>query len=269
MKEYESWVARYGEPDPSIPTFLSIAIQETAIRKADEQQREAERERLGRDYDSRREEKRREDRRPRAESPWTERPEEVRRKEQMPSTSEAGRYDRSRDVDEEQYNMHAEQLRREEDARVQDSERNRRRVEEKRHYEQDGILRRQAEADAAARAVRQDIAHRTSPAPPAMVGRLAQDTSGRASPGSPPARHMPVAAPHPARPPNSSQLTDLRQAPSIMSLESPTRYDYDSATDVEGKPAMPWRRKPSQDLTPTKKVGNGYVLESFPSWCLC
>lgn len=265
VKEYDNWVARYGEPDPSIPTFLSIAKEETALRRAVEQQRGA----RHTFETSRREEKRRaDDRRSREDSPWSDQPDETGWRDPANSV-EVGGGDRVRDVDEEQYNLQAEQLRREEDARLHDPDRTRRRVEEKRLHEQDGILRRQAEAEATARAVRRDIIHRMSPAPHPSMSRPDQDINVR--PESPQVRSMPVAAPHPARPPNSTQFSDLRQAPSIMSLESPTRYDYDSSTDVEGKTEVPWHRgKQSQhDVTPIKRLTNGYVhdllyLQTYP-----
>ncbi|KAH8101729.1 hypothetical protein BXZ70DRAFT_931678 [Cristinia sonorae] len=247
IKEYEDWVAYYGEPDPSIPSFLSIAKAETAQRKADEQ-----RARQAHDTSRRDEKRRADDRRVRDDASWSEQQRDDGRRRDLASSSETARAERVRDVDEEQYALHAERLRRDEDARNYEAERTRRRVEEKRQVEQDGILRRQAEADATARAVRRDIAHRVSPAPPSM-----------SRPASPPVRSMPVAAPHP-RVPNSAQYTDPRQVPSVMSLESPTKYDYDSSTDVESKQEMPWpRSRPTQTqsapdvVTPTKRLGNG------------
>ncbi|TCD65306.1 hypothetical protein EIP91_002831 [Steccherinum ochraceum] len=249
INEYDDWVGRYGQPDPSIPTFLSIAKEETAVRKAEEQRARYEPTR----QDSRRE-RRADDRRIREGSPWLEQSEDARRREV--GSSDMGRADRSRDVDEEQYNLQAERLRREEDARSYEAQRTRRNVvEEKRQYEQEGILRRQAESDAAARAVRRDIAHRMSPAPAIVVGRMEPDIDTR--PGTPPVRMMPVAAPHPSRPSNSTQFGDPRQVPSIMSLESPTRYDYDSSTDVEGKTETPWQRPGQQEPPPPRRLGNG------------
>ncbi|THH15688.1 hypothetical protein EUX98_g9426, partial [Antrodiella citrinella] len=270
INEYEKWVERYGEPSPSIPTFLSIAKEETALRKAELQQavaRQGQQETARRDNDFRQEENRRvEDRRLRGGSPQLEQRsrEELRRRDTM-STAETRGGERSRDVDEEQYNLQAEQLRREEDERQYEADRVRRRVEEKRNQEQDGILRRQVEAEAAARAARRDIVSRVSPVPPTGAVRPDQDRHAR-PPESPQARSMPVAAPHPARPPNSNQFTDPRLAPSIMSLESPTRYDYDSATDVEGKTEMPWNRSKlsQQDLTPTRRSRNGSLKYDPP-----
>ena len=136
VKQYDDWVAKHGQPDDSIPSFLSIAKEETAIRKANEQRARLAYEASLRDPNLRRDEQRRpDDRRAREGSPWSE-PEEARRRE-LPVAPDAGRAERSRDVDEDQYNAQAERLRREEDARIQEAERVRRRTEERRQYEQE------------------------------------------------------------------------------------------------------------------------------------
>lgn len=135
----------------------------------------------------------------------------------------------------------------------------RRRVEEKRRFEQDGIARRQQEADAAARAARQQLAYGMVSAiippvhPSTPASRMEpQDRSIRGNMAIPVS--MPIATPQPSRPSSSTQgqpFADPYQQPSFMPLESPTRYDDDSSTDAEGK-EHDWHRPRHADRTPTK-----------------
>ena len=115
-------------------------------------------------------------------------------------------------------------------------------------------MRRQQEAEVAARAARREITRLTpSPNPPPSS---ASSTPYR----MPEPEHLSrsagrsVYAPQPSRPPESySGNSGL----SVMPLESPTKYEDDSATDVEG-PKMPWSRQRASDQTP-KARQPGYV----------
>ncbi|KAH9934173.1 uncharacterized protein B0H18DRAFT_979808 [Fomitopsis serialis] len=141
----------------------------------------------------------------------------------------------------------AERARREEEARREDEER-RRGPEERRRREREGILRRQQEAEASALAARMEVATRLTPSP--NGNRSGEETSTRGS-----SRSFPVAAPQPGHAPGSSQQQSLygpSTGLSIMPLESPTKNDDDSSTDVEGVDRQPWSRHRHMDNTPSK-----------------
>ena len=111
-------------------------------------------------------------------------------------------------------------------------------------------MKRQQEAEAAARAARRDIARLTpSPVPPSS----ATSSSLRMPDPEPHTRYAgrAVHAPQPSRPSESFGSNGL------MPLESPTKYEDDSSTDVEG-PKVPWNRRPA-DQTPKGKQTPGYV----------
>lgn len=286
VQRYEDWRANGGV----VRTPSASDTREDAVRrKREEQQRAQEEERARqaleaarREQEWRREEQRKEEaetreRHVREEAEWA----RLARRDEPPSAAEIRRAADARAMAELERNAQAERLRREEDGRRPQSdderredERLRRRLEDKRRQEQDGILRRQQEADAAARAARRDIAYGLTPESsitPSPERSSQQDTVGRryggevasATRGGPVS--MPIAAPQ-SRPPSANNQGYSSESygnagPPPMPLESPTRYDYDSSTDVEGRPEaeVPWHRRQGHAETPTKgkRLQNG------------
>lgn len=133
-------------------------------------------------------------------------------------------------------------------------------VDERRSQEQDGIARRQQEAEAAARAARRDIARLT----PSPVGAPPyRPTNGDAGSRNPP--HQ-VYAPQPSRPPPPSQQSSFSDPYGtgsivpVMPLESPNKYDDDSSTDAEGSEQTHSSRSQRNDQTPKgKPIVPGYA----------
>ncbi|KAH9947862.1 hypothetical protein B0H21DRAFT_736658 [Amylocystis lapponica] len=241
VERYERWQAQNGDsPNGSRPSTSDLTQADPARSRRDAQEQEraqqaleaARREQDWRrdDYTRRQAEER--ERHVREEAVWVHQSIESRRREEAATAADARRTNEGRVPTER--GGQGDRARRDEETR--EEERAKRRVEEKRKQEQDGIIRRQREAEAEALAARMDIATRLSPSP--AVGSSSQQ----------------VAAPQPSRPPSSQ-----RQPPngngtglSIMPLESPIRYEDDSSTDVEGaERQMPWHRRHA-DQTPTK-----------------
>lgn len=147
----------------------------------------------------------------------------------------------------------AEKARREDEARGEDE---RRRLVERSRQEQEGILRRQQDSEMAALSARMDAVTRLSPVPPApsssqhAPARTNEDGHSRNA-----SRGFPVAAPQPARAASSQHDSMYSNGIgfSILPLESPTRNDDDSSTDVEGiDRQQSWHRARHADQTPTK-----------------
>ncbi|TFY62950.1 hypothetical protein EVJ58_g3544 [Rhodofomes roseus] len=169
---------------------------------------------------------------------------ELRREEERASAAERRAAEAKAMAERERQ---AERARREAEARSDDEER-RRATEERRRREREGILRRQQEAETAALAARMEVATRLTPSP--NGNRSGEETSARGS-----SRSFPVAAPQPAHAPGSSQQQSLygtSNGLSVMPLESPTKNDDDSSTDVEGVDRQPWQRQRHTDHTPSK-----------------
>ncbi|OBZ76162.1 AMSH-like protease sst2 [Grifola frondosa] len=252
VERYEQWQAQEkNSPLPSRPSTAGseLSAQETGLRRRDEQLRTQEQERASQALEAaRREEewKRDElsrrvaeerDRNSREEAAWY-RQMQAKRREEAAAAADARRAAEALDLAERERAVHDEE------------ERSRRKAaaDEKRRQEQEGIVRRQQEAEAAARAVRQDIVTRLSPVPPAASSsRRTADQEANARDISARSVH----APQPSRPSNTAPY-GTSNGLSIMPLESPSRYDDDSSTDVEGLDRkMSWNRQRHTE-TPTK-----------------
>ncbi|KAI0943640.1 hypothetical protein AcW1_002756 [Taiwanofungus camphoratus] len=280
VERFESWAAANGispssilnHPSTSSSQISIISREEASRRRREEQQRAQEEERAERarhaleaarrEQDWQREEFARRqaeerERQAREEGAWVRQSMDSRRQDEAVTVAER-RASEARALAERE--RQAERIRRGDEARRSQTEDPRRedelkrRADERRRQEQEGIIRRQQEAEAAALAVRLDVATRLSPAPPA--GNSSQQTP----------RNIPVAAPQPSHPSSSSQGQSFvdpyssSSGLSIMPLESPTKNDDDSSTDVEGTERhQPWHKQRHTDHTPTKsKLGISY-----------
>ncbi|KZT65004.1 hypothetical protein DAEQUDRAFT_717268 [Daedalea quercina L-15889] len=256
VDRYEQWQAtRSATPGSSRPSTAGSYypdLDESSRRRREEERAEAAKEATRREQDWQREEQARRDAEERERQARHEgaiarqQVMESRRREEQAAAAERRAAEAKTMAERERQ---AERARLEEEAR-REAEDRRGAAEDRRRREREGIVRRQQEADAAALAARMDIATRLTPSPGG--NRSGGETSARGS-----SRSFPVAAPQPAHAPNSSQQQSL-YGPSnglpIMPLESPTKNDDDSSTDLEGMDRQPWQRpRPRHtDHTPSK-----------------
>jgi STAM-binding protein len=165
-----------------------------------------------------------------------------------------------------------------------------RKRQEKRRQEQDGIARRQYEADEAAQAVRHNIAVNNSgltvdntPSSLSSTPSMSYSTStANSSLASTPSSSFYATTPTQAaftpglqapmavisRPP--SFIGQFDEAPSMMPLESPTRYEGDS-TDSESvttNKTHDWRRKPKPLIDNSRTPTRAPARRCVPSTCI-
>ncbi|TFK64654.1 Mov34-domain-containing protein [Pluteus cervinus] len=152
-----------------------------------------------------------------------------------------------------------------EEFRKREEEIVRKRAEQKRKQEQDGILRRQHEAESAARVARQTIASvNPNVGPPGPSSGIGLGSSSTSVLYQPPTRSLtPTPGPntyYQQQPSGHIQTTSLggsySEIPPRLPLESPTRYEGDS-TDSESVHNLDWRRVKQrqvmdQNRTPTR-----------------
>ncbi|KAL6309483.1 hypothetical protein BKA93DRAFT_760290 [Sparassis latifolia] len=279
VDRYETWQARNeAGPNGSRPSSSHVSQRdgdgasggEASRRRLEELGRAKEEERARqaleaarREQDWQREDMARrqaeeQERTTREETEWVRQSIQSKRRETMVAAAESRRAQDALAMAEHERAAQAAQRLQAEEGR-KEGERIKKRVDERTRQEQEGIARRQQEAEAAALAARFGIATQLSPVPalasdPENSSARSEEVSARSG-----LREFPVAAPQPGRPPNSTQrpvYADSRGGSnglSVMPLESPTRYDDDSSTDVEGADRQaPWHRARNAELTPTK-----------------
>lgn len=126
-----------------------------------------------------------------------------------------------------------------------------RRNDERRRIEQEGILQRQHEAEAAAREVRRQIATTSStpgPSRPPMDAYYRRSQEPET-----PTHTIPVATPQPSRPSSSQERTlvnSYNSGPPTMPMETPV---YGDGSDGSNRSA-PWNRPPYAEQTPNKSM---------------
>lgn len=265
VERYETYRRKHGiEDGPSQVALDTDPREETARRRREEHQRVQEEERVRHALESahieddwrRSDIARREaddlQRRVQEERDWARQPKESRQ------VSDAQRAAEAREAAQQE---RASRLRLDEEARRQapdEEERMRRRASERRRAEQEGILRRQHEADAAAMETRRQIANtsNTSGQPMPDAGtyyRRSQEPETSARTIGPRDVPRPVATSQPSRPPSSSQQRSLNapyvSGPPMMPLESSVVYDED--IDANGR-AVPWSHSRQAESTSSK-----------------
>lgn len=126
------------------------------------------------------------------------------------------------------------------------------RREQKRRQEQDGILRRQQEAESAAQSVRHIYNTSAPQAPPSLNMGLGSSTSivyqlpqrSSTPTPSPSTYHPPSSFTAPLGPSYSEPLIGSDPyAPSRLPLETPSRYEGDSTDSESVHSGMDWRAK--------------------------
>ncbi|KAK7678703.1 hypothetical protein QCA50_018285 [Cerrena zonata] len=251
VERYEDWVKGAGSSRSSSSEQSSEAREDALRRKKEQERRALEDERAQQAIEATRQEQEWQrntlTRRQAEEASYYAR--------QTPSDNRRRDDQRAQEARELAEHERIARIHREEESRRQEAEDEalKRRISDRREQEQAGILRRQQEADAAARAARRDHNYGRNTAPPVVHADA----------------NVPVHAPQPSRPgssqdvifaPSSSYLEP--GAPQAMPLESPNRLDYDSSTDAEGtEPKAPWQRgrHESANNTPTRAKHGGIV----------
>lgn len=259
MDRYEDWVKRAGSSRSSSSEQSTEAREDAIRRRKEQEKRTLDEERAQQAMEATRQEQEWQrnalSRRPTEESVYYTRP----------SPTDARRRDdaeyRGQDIRDNIDRERQARIQREEDARRQaDDEAVKRKISDRRQQEQAGILRRQQEAEAAARAARRDLSY----------GRDAPQSSSVVHADA----NIPVHAPQPSRPSSSQDVVFAPSSsylepgmPQAMPLESPNRLDYDSSTDAEGsEPIAPWQRgrlNGTSNNTPTRAKHGGWVIRSL------
>ncbi|KAJ3551771.1 hypothetical protein NM688_g4515 [Phlebia brevispora] len=249
VERYEKWrIRRESDRASSSQHTDGLARDDVARRRREEHPRSDEEERAwqAREATRREEEWRRQDlARREAEELERRREEDSRRARSSEARSrdpsEARRAAEAREAADFERQAQTARLRREDDVRRphSDEEREyllRKRVEERTRQEQEGILRRQREADLAARTARLEI----TSTPPSVTVRHAEQDYNRLSQGSESSSRnaqvvmpAPAVAPQPPRPTSASQTPTNahRQGPPKLPLESPSKLDDDTDDD--------------------------------------
>ena len=245
VESYENWQdSQRTSPGSSRPASSDphMSREEQRAREAREAAR---REEAWKQAEISRKQAEERERQAREEAAWRQ-SQEARRREEPDRAQQNERQRR----DEENRRYAAEEARREEERTK------RKAVDDKRRYEQEGIMRRQQEADAAARAARREIIRLTpSPvAPPPSTAppiRMPEPDPGTRNVG------RSVYAPQPSRPSDPQTWNGMPTMP----LETPTKYEDDSSTDVEGTKGSSWSRHRGAEQTPKSKVP-GYAVSA-------